>query len=112
VSEHRIDQTCCNSCSTESGEEAGQLSLHFQLAWRMRSVRLSAISSLTPGKSGNRTSPVLELHFSGYRVNQDLAPFSQGLRYTLRHGSSAANPGREMTKGHTHPSRTKFTAHV
>src|SRR4029077_1251488 len=35
----------------------------------------------TPDKSGNRTIPVLGLHFSGLRVNQDPAHEIAGLEY-------------------------------
>ncbi len=33
------------------------------------------IARITPGKSGYRTFDVLGLHFSGYRVNQDLGDY-------------------------------------
>jgi hypothetical protein len=45
-------------------------------AWKQN--QLLSVSRSSPGKSANRTSPVLGLHFSGNRVYQDLGRYLGG----------------------------------
>ena len=55
--------------------------------YRVRDPRLDIAPQLvnvSPGKSANRTSPVLGLHMDGFRVYQALAPLREAIAQGIR----------------------------